>query len=164
MEAIYHKYTIESVGLPQNTSRIGVIRMSCNCNHGHVHHNHDYDVTQTMSQAAEYNFSIQKGATLDFDVIYKDATKRPVNLTGYTAKCVAQFNNKTFTINAIIEDPCNGCIKLCMSPYETSKIFTMDYKYANITDYTYQLNLISPANHVYRVMQGTICVSPAAGS
>lgn len=118
----------------------------------------------TTDQAAEYNFYIVKGQTLDFDIIYKDEAKKPVNLTGYKARCIAQYNDKTFTINAIICDSIGGQIHLGMSAYETSKIFTLDYKYANSTEYTYQLELISPSKIVYRIMEGVITVKPSAGS
>lgn len=150
------KYCIDTIVFPDLTNGVGV-SMSCTCTG-------DTSFTQTMSQAAEYNFNIQKGATLDFNIVYKDSTKRPVNLTGYKAKCIAQYNTKTFTINASIEDPCHGCIRLYMSPYETLRIFTLDYKYTSVTEYTYQLNLISPSNISYRILNGTICVSPAAGA
>ena len=118
---------------------------------------------QNTCQPAEYNFTILKGNTLDFDVVYKDASKLPVNLTGYSAKCVAQYNDKIFTINCNICDYTNGKIHLYMSPYETSKIFTLDYRYTNTTEYTYQLDLISPSKHIYRILEGTICVVPSAG-
>lgn len=150
------RHCIKSVEFPKYNNKLGII-MSCNCNN-------DCDLTQSMSEAAEYNFDIIKGTTLDFNVVYKDATKRPVNLTGYRAKCIAQCESKSFTINAKIEDPCCGRIRLSMSPYETSKIFTFDYKYTNITEYTYQMDLISPSNHVYRILQGTIRVTPSAGA
>lgn len=150
------KYNITTIKFPEFSQGRGVY-MSCTCNG-------DSSLIQTMSQAAEYDFNIQKGATLDFNIVYKDSSKRPVNLTGYKAKCVAQYNTKTFTINATIENPCHGCIRLYMSPYETSRIFTLDYKYTSITEYTYQLNLISPSNISYRILNGKICVSPAAGS
>ena len=110
-----------------------------------------------------YHFDIIKGQTLDFDVIYKDASKTPVNLTGYKARCVAQYNDKTFTVNATICDYAGGKIHMGMSAFETSRIFTLDYKYTNRTEYTYQLEIISPSRNVYRIMEGTISVKPAAG-
>jgi hypothetical protein len=122
------------------------------------------DLSHGVNEAAEYNFTILKGTTLDFDVVYKDASKRPVNLTGYKARCIAQYNDKTFTINATICDVRGGKIHLDMSAYETSRIYTLDYRYTNITEYTYQLELISPSKIVYRIMEGTISVSPSAGS
>lgn len=142
-----------------------MIKQNCSCDHNHSHHhNNTTDLCHTSNQAAEYNFEIYKGETLDFDVEYKDASKMPVNLLGYKARCVAQYNDKTFTINATICDTGKGRIHLEMSSYETSRIFTLDYKYTNITEYTYQLELISPSKFVYRIMEGVISVKPAAGS
>ena len=134
------------------------IMKNCSCENNTEYLDH------TTDQAAEYNFYIIKGQTLDFDVIYKDASKKPVNLTGYKTRCIAQYNDKTFTINTSICDCINGQIHLEMSAYETSRIFTLDYKYTNTTEYTYQLELISPSKNVYRVMEGVITVKPSAGS
>ena len=36
--------------------------------------------------AGKYNFIIEQGATLDFEIQYKDSSGNPVDLTGYTAK------------------------------------------------------------------------------
>lgn len=126
----------------------------------------DFDTLyQTSTQAAEYNFTIQKGTSVDFDICYKDNVKEPVNLFGYSAKCVAQeeYSGKTFTIHTKIIDHAEGMMKLYMTPYETSKIYTTSNKYSERTNYYYQLDLISPSKHVYRLMQGLIEVVPAAG-
>ena len=148
---------------PLYNTRNGVVIMkNCSCTPNHSHEHTD-NLCSSMNEAAEYNFDIVKGQTLDFDVVYKDASKCPVNLTGYKARCVAQYNDKTFTINAIICDCIGGKIHMGMSAYETSRIFTLDYKYTNCTEYTYQLEIISPSKYVYRIMEGTISVKPAAG-
>lgn len=126
----------------------------------------DFDTLyQTSSQAAEYNFTIQKGASVDFDICYKDSMKDPVNLLGYSAKCVAQeeTSGKMFTINVKIINYGEGMLKMYMTPYETSKIYTTSLKYTNKTIYTYQLDLISPSKDVYRILHGQIEVIPAAG-
>lgn len=126
----------------------------------------DFDTLyQTCSQAAEYNFTIQKGASVDFDICYKDNMKEPMNLTGYSAKCVAQeeYSGRTFTINVKMLNCAEGLMKLYMTPYETSKIYTESNKYTERTNYMYQLDLISPSRDVYRIMQGMIEVVPAAG-
>lgn len=36
--------------------------------------------------AGRYNFTIEQGATVDFEVSYKDANLEPVDLTGYQAR------------------------------------------------------------------------------
>lgn len=182
MILVDNKYCLNGITFP-NSHSVGVV-MSCNCtpsnnnmhDHVHTHHDHhsyhdhhhscccDNEYEHTSSQAAEYNFCIQKGTTLDLDIEYKDANNNPVNLTGYTVTCIAQYKTKTFTINAKVQDACCGCINLYMSPYETSRIFTLDTKYSNYTEYSYVLNLKSPGNVVYRILNGTISVSPEAGS
>ena len=113
---------------------------------------------------AEYNFNINKGADLDMDIQYRSEDGTPINLNGFGVTCAAQFNNKVFTIPACITDAENGMINLKMSGYDTSKIYTLDYKYMNYTEYTYQLKIIAPNKSVYRILQGTIFVSPNAGS
>lgn len=114
-------------------------------------------------QPAEYNFNIIKGSDLDIEIRYKNESKNPIDLTGYTARCTAQYKDKIFTVSSVIEEPENGYIHLTMSANDTAKIFTLDYKYMNHTEYTYQLNIISPSNTVYRILQGIICVTPGAG-
>ena len=36
--------------------------------------------------AATYSFTIEQGATTDFEIVYKDSSGTPVDLSGYTAK------------------------------------------------------------------------------
>lgn len=36
--------------------------------------------------AGRYSFTIEQGATLDFEIQYKDSNGNPINLTGYTGK------------------------------------------------------------------------------
>lgn len=157
-----HKYTLKSVYFPRHDDGIGLF-MSYMCDTNNKYGNCCDALFQSTSQPAIYDFSILKGTSFDLDIIYKDSSKNPVNLTGFKTRCGAQFNNKTFSINTKITDPCHGCIRLFMSPFETSRIFTMDYKYSTVTDYSYQLDIISPSNQVIRIMEGTICVSPSAG-
>lgn len=118
---------------------------------------------ESCSQPAEYNFNINKGSDLDIEIRYKNECKNPIDLTGYTARCTAQYKDKIFTITADVEEPENGYIHLKMSANDTAKIYTLDYRYMNHTEYTYQLNIISPCNTVYRILQGIICVIPGAG-
>lgn len=35
--------------------------------------------------AGKYNFTIEQGATLDFEIQYKDSTSTPINISGYEA-------------------------------------------------------------------------------
>ena len=87
---------------------------------------------------------------------------QPYNLTGFQAQLIAQYENKTFNINCNINCPLEGKIELSLRPYETKNIWTIDYRFSNITIYNYQLNLISE-NEVKRILQGAIKVCPCAG-
>lgn len=115
---------------------------------------------QTSSTPASYNFEIRKGQSFDMDLDYKDATKHAVNLTGYTVKCFAKYNEKSFSIRANIIDAARGRINLALSSYETSRIYTLTNSYSDFTDYSYVIQLISPSKFVYTIMSGVIRVYP----
>ena len=36
--------------------------------------------------AGKYNFTIEQGSTTDFEIVYKDSSGNPVDLSGYTAR------------------------------------------------------------------------------
>ena len=36
--------------------------------------------------AGSYSFTIEQGATTDFELVYKDSSGNPVDLTGYNAR------------------------------------------------------------------------------
>ena len=36
--------------------------------------------------AGKYNFTIEQGATTDFEIVYKDSTGTPIDISGYTAR------------------------------------------------------------------------------
>ena len=125
----------------------------------------DMDVLyQDSSQAARYDFSIQKGSTLDLDLEYKDCERVPMNLTGYSARFkAAESTGHAFTASVVISRCREGMMKIHMSPYETSKIWTSSDNFENVVQYRYQLELVSPANDVYRILEGVVNVAPSAG-
>lgn len=125
----------------------------------------DMDVLyQDSSQAARYDFSIQKGASLDLDLEYKDCDRVPMNLTGYSARMKAGCSTgQTFTLNVSISCCREGMMKIHMSPYETSRIWTSTDEIGHVEQYSYQLDLVSPGNEVYRIMEGVIDVASSAG-
>ena len=125
----------------------------------------DMDVLyQDSSTAARYDFAIQKGSTLDLDLEYKDCDRVPMNLTGYSARLkAANSTGHSFTATVVISCSREGMMKIRMSPYETSKIWTSSDNFENVELYSYQLELVSPANEVYRILEGVITVAPSAG-
>jgi hypothetical protein len=42
--------------------------------------------------AGKYNFTIEQGATLDFEVQYKDSCNNPIDLTGYSGRMQFRSN------------------------------------------------------------------------
>ena len=105
-----------------------------------------------------------KGASVDFDIAYSDCDRVPMNLTGYSARMKAGCSTgQTFTLNVSISCCREGMMKIHMSPYETSKIWTSTDEIGGVERYCYQLDLVSPGNEVYRIMEGMIDVAPSAG-
>lgn len=42
--------------------------------------------------AGKYNFTIEQGTTVNFEIQYKDSNNNPINLTGYSAKMQVKSN------------------------------------------------------------------------
>lgn len=42
--------------------------------------------------AGKYNFTIEQGATVDFEIQYKDSNNNPVDLTGYSGRMMIRSN------------------------------------------------------------------------
>ncbi len=42
--------------------------------------------------AGRYSFTIEQGSTIDFEIIYKDSSNNPVDLTGYSGKMMIRSN------------------------------------------------------------------------
>ena len=119
---------------------------------------------QDSSQAARYDFFIQKGSTADFDLEYKDCDRMPVNLTGFSARFKASNSTgHSFTMNVTVSCCREGMLNLHMSPYETSRIWTASERFDQPEQYFYQLDLVSPGKDVCRILEGTIDVVPSAG-
>jgi len=54
--------------------------------------------------AGLYNFTIEQGATLSFEIQYKDNNSTPIDLTGYTAKMeiASAYSGSTRTVYAML--------------------------------------------------------------
>jgi hypothetical protein len=42
--------------------------------------------------AGKYNFTIEQGSTVDFEIQYKDSNNQPVDLTGYSGRLMIRSN------------------------------------------------------------------------
>jgi hypothetical protein len=54
--------------------------------------------------AGKYSFTIEQGATLDFEIQYRDGNGNPINLTGYTGKMEirSSYSGRVGEFNTII--------------------------------------------------------------
>lgn len=110
--------------------------------------------------AAQYDFEIEQGATAIWPFVWKDSTGAPVNLTGYTARMqVRQSTSATDVLlsattenGKLLIDPLLGKTTLGLSATETAALAWRKGKY--------DLELVSPAGVVTRLLYGVITVSP----
>lgn len=110
--------------------------------------------------AAVNNIVIEQGATLQLRFIYEDATETPINLTGYTARMQVRrkYASPDILLNFTTE---NGGITI------TPLTGTMDVVgAATITKdlptkpCVYDLELVAPNGTVYRLVQGSVSITP----
>ena len=117
--------------------------------------------------AGKYNFTIEQGTTVDFDIEYKDSTNQPINLTDYSGSM--QLKNKPggdvtyLTLKSYkaadepadrtgldFENSSNGKIKIYISAHSSSLL--------NFSKAFYDLEIASGSVHpvVTRLIQGTV--------
>lgn len=109
--------------------------------------------------AAKLNLTVEQGATFVKRLIWRDSKKRPINLTGYTAKMqVRETASATSaalfelsTSNGRINLPGNGVIELRLTVAETF----------DVSPGVYDLVLFAPNGDQYRLIQGRMTVSAA---
>ena len=60
--------------------------------------------------AGKYNFTIEQGATVDFEIQYKDSNNKPVDLTGYSGRMMirSNFANNTPTTYLTLSSSLNS--------------------------------------------------------
>lgn len=122
--------------------------------------------------AGKYNFTIEQGATLDFEIQYTDSNSDPIDLTGYTSRMQiknAKGGDTThITLTSTLADdgtglnmsgssgtkpPTSGSIGIYISAYSSS---LLDFSKA-----FYDLEISSGSTYpvVTRLMEGTVELS-----
>lgn len=113
--------------------------------------------------AGKYNFTIEQGSTLDFEIVYKDSNNDPINLNGYSGRM--QIKDKpggstthiTLSSNVALdgtglnfENASDGKIKIFISAHSSS---LLDFNKAS-----YDLEIANADNYtiVTRLLQGTV--------
>jgi len=112
------------------------------------------------SLAATYGFTADKGATFSQQIKWKDATRTPINLIGYTAVMVIRqkTTNPTVVLTLTTENGgitlggVEGTIRIDISADQTDGI--------SAGPYTYTLEVTSSDSEVTRLLMGTFIVRP----
>ena len=110
--------------------------------------------------AAEYDITIEQGATFQLTLVWKDQDDVAVDLTGYTARMQVRhkYNSEEPWLNFTTE---NGAIILggALGTVEVTGLATLTDDVPAKTG-VYDLELVSPTGFVKRLIQGQVTVSP----
>lgn len=107
--------------------------------------------------AEQHNFNIDQGTTWNRTITWTDSNNDPIDLSGYTArmKLKRQKGSATADLTLTTEndgiaiDALNGAITLSLSPIQTAGLDS---------SYVYDLEVVSGAGDVTRLLQGRIIV------
>ena len=107
--------------------------------------------------AATANLRIDQGASFSSDVTVKDNTGTVFDLTNYTAAAkMALGYSSTRTrvaMTTTISDPTNGVITLSLTADQTSALEAP-------ARYVYDVEVVSSANVVSRIVEGIVTITP----
>lgn len=109
--------------------------------------------------AAVYNFTLDQGSKHDFSVLYKDPTGLAIDLTGYAAALqVRESVDSAEPLVSLTEAAGialggeEGTIGVHFTPEETAGL--------TLRSVVYDLELTPEEGETFRLLQGTITVSP----
>ena len=113
--------------------------------------------------ASKKDITVDKGATFELQIIYKDAQSVVVDLTGYTARGQVRSNansaDKVAEFTCTIPTPTNGTVICTIPADKTELIPTTGATYADKDTYYYDIELVNGAE-VIRLINGVCYVSP----
>lgn len=109
--------------------------------------------------AGKQNLTIEKNATFRKRIRYTGKNKRPVDLTGYTAKLQARTapGNATVLLELTTE---NGGIVIAPGGVITLVVPLVQARLLTFQTAVYDLILIAPGGDRVRLLEGRILVSP----
>ena len=113
--------------------------------------------------ASKKDITVDKGATFEIQIIYKNAQSVVVDLTGYTARGQVRSNANSAVVVAefdcTIPTPTNGTVICTIPADETELIPTTGATYADKDTYYYDIELVN-GDEVIRLINGACYVSP----
>ena len=110
--------------------------------------------------AATHNLTIEQGATFMLNLVYKDSTGTPINLSGYSARMqirrayTSPSSLATFSTEngRIALGTVSGTIEVTGDAALTSALAAKTA--------VYDLELVSPVGAVTRLIRGTVTITP----
>lgn len=107
--------------------------------------------------AAKLNLTVEQGATFVKRLVWRDKAKRPISLSGYTAKMQIRESASSATVlfelstaNGRISMPGSGVIEMTIAVADTF----------NVKNGVYDLMLYAPSGQQIRLVEGKVVVSP----
>jgi hypothetical protein len=109
--------------------------------------------------AATYNFEIEQGTTFNKSFVWKDSSKNPINLTGFSGRMQIRSSVKSADVllslttenTRISITPLTGMVNILIDATTTAAI--------TWSKGVYDLELVGPGNVVTRLLQGEITIS-----
>ena len=123
--------------------------------------------------AGKYNFTIEQGATTDFEIVYKDSDGNPIDISGYTARmdlrATPGADTSYLTLSSSL-GPCGTGLNMSGSgglsaskPLSSGSIGVyishVSSSALSFTDAVYDLELVSGSGHcatVERLLEGSV--------
>ena len=123
--------------------------------------------------AGKYNFTIEQGSTTDFEVVYKDSSDNPIDISGYQARMDLRQSPGSSTSYLTLSSslgPCGTGLNMSGSgglsaskPLSSGSIGVyishVSSSALSFTDAVYDLELVSGSGHcatVERLLEGSV--------
>lgn len=114
-----------------------------------------------MSATPKVNLLINQGATFRYKFTWRDVKARLIDLTGYTARMQIRSDVASAVILVALTTENSGIT--LGNKLGTVTLFMSDASTSALTTWAkgvYDIELISPSLEVYRLVGGTVTVSP----
>lgn len=111
--------------------------------------------------ADQYNISVDQGATYFLVVTWKDSDGTPINLTGYTGRMQArqQYTSPDPPLFSLTSPNSGIVIVAALGQVEITIAASVTTLFA-AGQYVYDLEIVSPAGVVTRLIEGRCVVNP----
>lgn len=110
--------------------------------------------------AGQYNIVADQGATFSRVITWKSDSGAPIDLTGYSARMQVRQRYVSDTTVLSLTSPSSGIMLGTTNGQVTLSVAATTMAAVNAGDYRYDLEMISTAGAVTRLLQGSFTVRP----